>query len=1324
MSVDRDRDHLSGPSPRRVADWVCCEVEGHPVAFFVPASPGNGGDISPLLPNNALCLPVRSLGRDSLGEPALRTLTHALAAPEEWCLRQQERLSSELGTPFIVRALACTGQPEAAVASLQPATSRAPKCEHDDQPAVLDGGQLEIAPGSTCLTDLLEQAARFDKGISFVGADEAAHNVTYHQLWEAAQSVAGGLRARGVEPQQVVVLQLREARDFLPAFWGCVLCGAVPVPCGIPADLESAPSRNQLPKVRALLGDPPVITGAAGGWDLPSLMASPIEHPHRAAPDDLAVLLLTSGSTGTPRLVRQSHGAILSRCAGSKLFNGFGAEDVSLNWFPLDHVGGLLMFHVHDVFLGCQQVQGPLPAVLADPTRWLDWIERFRVTITWAPNFAFALVAARESAIRHRRWDLSSLRFILNGGEAIVARHAQRFMSLLRAHGLRTDAMHPAWGMTETCSGVTYEHAFASIPPNAQRVRVGAPIAGTSIRVVDDSGDVVSCGDEGHLQVKGASVTSGYHCAPEATAQAFTTDGWFKTGDRGVIDAGALTITGRDRDVIIINGLNVSCSEVEAVVEELSEVAPATAIAMAFREPTDPTDRLVVAFTPQGDAPADLPESIRDHVLRRLAVCPSRVLPVGFYDVPRTAIGKIQRAALLEKLRPLITGSSTRRQEGSCGVFRPTFRRRDRDPAPAPRDRRALVLCQPEQVAALEGSLSAMGIRYVIAAAGASASIHASDGDAHFLPEDPEDYRRLIATTWARLGGIDHVIHTLCCAPRHSLRADVTQELSSAIAAVERDCGLAGESLLHLLHTIDAFVPQKQRIAVTFATEAAQVVLPGDVPHYTVGTAFGLLKTARAEYRWLDARAVDFDALAPDVLIDEIAQPGVDDVVAYRSGARWVMRLSRASDPGEQPKSLPYTEGDLVLITGGLGGVGFEVARHLLQEKRARLLIVGRTSLPERATFAAHRDGPFAEAIERLQALEALGPVSYAAVDITRVTDLEVIVAAAELEHSRPLRAAFHLALDLAPGPISDITVAHLRAAVRAKCLGAISLHSILCKRSGSTMVSLSSVTGFFGGAGFAAYAGACSLLDSFGDWQRATSRVQNFTLGFSSWRGIGLSRRYKSDEAAAARGLQTLDVETALLALQARLGEPASRVLLGLDGEHAAIVAQRCDVPVLSDEVEIRCGSAAVPKLERWLESAPLRDALNRPVTPRLLVDDAIARQRTPAAYASLVSFDGELTAIWKELLELDNVEGDDNFFDLGGHSLVIPRMQEAIQRRLGLELPVVTFFKYPTLALLAGHIAESAGQQAPIGELVGLQNGRDERNAGIAALRAARGA
>ena len=251
------------------------------------------------------------------------------------------------------------------------------------------------------------------------------------------------------------------------------------------------------------------------------------------------------------------------------------------------------MFHLRDVYLGCEQIHIDTSFILDSPLKWLDYVDSHRATLTWAPNFAFALINNLGGQMESKHWDLSCLRFLVNAGEMINAQVARTFLGLLQPFGLPPTAMKPVWGMSETSSGVTYSDHFGSASEVASSsfVEVGQPIPGTSLRIVDGDGQIVEEGRIGRLQTKGLTVTQGYFRRPELNKAAFDEQGWFETGDLGFLRRGRLTITGRAKDIIIVNGVHYYSHEVEAVAEEVDGVdTSSSAVAFGVRLCGNETD--------------------------------------------------------------------------------------------------------------------------------------------------------------------------------------------------------------------------------------------------------------------------------------------------------------------------------------------------------------------------------------------------------------------------------------------------------------------------------------------------------------------------------------------------------------------------------------------------------------------------------------------------------------------------------------------------------------------------------------------------------------
>ena len=255
---------------------------------------------------------------------------------------------------------------------------------------------------------------------------------------------------------------------------------------------------------------------------------------HESQLDDLSLLLFTSGSTGKPKGVKLSLRNILVSTYGMAQVNQLSQQDITLNWMPLEHVASLVMFHLTEVYLGCQQIHVNSELILQNPLQWLDLIDKYRVTASWSPNFAYNLVNEKLANTSKQHWDLSCLRWLGNGSEAVVGQTTQRFLELLAPYGLASTTVSPGYGMSETCSGIAHSHSF-NLDNNDEFVSVGKPIPGIALRIVDEENQIVPEGEIGLLQVKGETVTSGYYQQPELNQEIFTTDGWFNTGDLGVL---------------------------------------------------------------------------------------------------------------------------------------------------------------------------------------------------------------------------------------------------------------------------------------------------------------------------------------------------------------------------------------------------------------------------------------------------------------------------------------------------------------------------------------------------------------------------------------------------------------------------------------------------------------------------------------------------------------------------------------------------------------------------------------------------------------------
>ena len=380
-----------------------------------------------------------------------------------------------------------------------------------DTPALCEGPPLEW-DSSLTLAMVLERTAQQhgETPITYIQPDGTTVQQTYAQLWCDAQAIMAGLRQLGLKPQDKVIFQLEDNQDFISAFWGCVLGGFIPAPISIPPSYDQDHSSlTKLHNVWQLLGQPLVLATTKSAsmiseWSknlsLDNFVVESLEdlqvftsdsQVFQNSSEDLAMLLLTSGSTGKPKAVMLSHRNLLSMCAGTIKLNQFSNQDITLNWMPIDHVGALVFLSIMAVDLGSPQIHVPTKRILGNPLEWLDLIDQYQATISWAPNFAFSLITDRKEEIDNGHWNLSSMRFLVNAGEAIVTKTARHFLRLLSPHGLSSDAIHPAFGMCETCSGITWSNRFALETSSDvdNFVELGQPIPGASLRIVLESGN-------------------------------------------------------------------------------------------------------------------------------------------------------------------------------------------------------------------------------------------------------------------------------------------------------------------------------------------------------------------------------------------------------------------------------------------------------------------------------------------------------------------------------------------------------------------------------------------------------------------------------------------------------------------------------------------------------------------------------------------------------------------------------------------------------------------------------------------------------------------
>lgn len=1222
--------------------------------------------------------------------------------------------------------------------------------------AVADGGLLERGPEYPETVQAALRRAAGDaegRGITYVRPDGSADVQTYAELVAAAQRVLGGLRAAGVQPGHPVLLQLDDARSFLTAFWACVLGGFLPTPAGVAPDYAAdGAATRRLHSAWRLLGRPLIVTDAGlqpaiadlgRRWGDRAVVVEAIEELgggeedgawHPVSAEDPVLHLLTSGSTGVPKCVRHRNRSIAALARAWQLVHGFDERDVTLNWMPLDHVGAIVMYHVRSVFQGSHHVCARPDAVLANPLRWLDWISEHRVTDTWAPNFAFALVNERERELRRGSWDLSSVRFLLNGGEAVVSRTAHRFLQLLAPHGLGAGVMRPAWGMSETSSGVTFSRLSGEDPSAGVRIvdqrsltgdlrfldapsgssvtftEVGGPVPGVQLRIVDDADAVLPEDRVGRLQVAGETLMDGYVDNPDS----FTEDGWFETGDLAFLHDGSLVITGRDEDVIVVNGANHLSYDVEAALERVDGVEATWAAAVGIFDPDRGGDRLAVFFVPTSadrEAQRQVVREIRTVLGQELGLQPDAVVPLDRAEFPKTASGKIQRASLRTALTEGAFDARVReldpdeREDGELPAwfFEPVWREAPAPPLAGTRSLEGVTLVlsagDAEYTSDLGERLQQVGGELVAVWQGEPGTELRlrPDGGYEMDPSSPSQYAELLADVERRVGRVRRLLHSWAAVPWRAAAPWAAE--SPADLAPYLVSGLY--SILWLLQAAAARGWTDADLLVI--TQGAYVADPEDRLDPRKGGIPGLVRTAAAEELVRSARHVDHEPVAEswrwaDLAFAELAG-GDEPVVARRGSERYALRLRMVGAPAASGPAI--AAGGLYLVTGGLGGVGFELAQYLLAAYGVRLLIVGRT--PESESE---------EVRSRVGELAELGDVRYVQANVADRAAVSGAVVEAEQACGVPLAGVLHLAGTLPSGGWDALDRHLLRVETReevervleAKLYGTYALAHVLRERPDAELVLFSSLNGLFGGASFGAYAAANSFLDAFATRWATREQRPVHCLAWSMWPGIGMNRDNPTVDAARRRGFRSIDVSQGLASFQGALGLDRPYLAIGLDPRSPDVLPE-LDAEQLDAEVVVAFeagsdGGVAVADLER--ETSEARARLGGRVSFRRLgalprgpsgeVDREAVLPLLDGGSARAMPFEEPQSSLeravadtFREVLGASQVGRHDSFFGLHGNSVRAAQVMARLNARLGANHALRTLYRHPTVRELA---------------------------------------
>ncbi len=487
--------------------------------------------------------------------------------------------------------------------------------------------------------------------LEFIGEDGVTA-VTYGQLEEMVWRTMAYLRAKGVTAGDRVALQLPKCAPFIYLHLAIMRLGAISLPLnpGYPAhelsyflrDAEAklffadSASRESLASILAELPEnqAAVFLDAHSDEQFQSLIAdsAPGEANDRAVPQDVdatCLMIYTSGTTGRPKGAELTHGNLTASIHSLHQAWGWQDSDILLHVLPLFHVHGLIVALHGALNAGATTVFLPK----FDPERTLQTLCARKCTILMAvPVMHRRLLNVANAA----GYDLSHVRLITSGSDRLPDELFSRFAATF-GHVLLE-----RYGMSETSM-------LLSNPLHGERRvgSVGLPLPGVEARVVHpETEERLPDGEVGAVQVRGENVFKGYWRQPQKTAEAFTPDGWFRTGDLGLREPdGYFTLKGRARDLIITGGYNVYPPEVELVLAE----HPAVLASAVIGCPDDEWGETVVAVIIPQPHTVVTREDIIAHCQTRLVNYKIPRHIIFAEDLPRNSLGKVQRARLQQE---------------------------------------------------------------------------------------------------------------------------------------------------------------------------------------------------------------------------------------------------------------------------------------------------------------------------------------------------------------------------------------------------------------------------------------------------------------------------------------------------------------------------------------------------------------------------------------------------------------------------------------------------------------------------------------------------
>ena len=536
-------------------------------------------------------------------------------------------------------------------------------------------------------TDTMYSNARSSANGMVTGEPHWPVRHTWAQVHETARRIAGGLAAAGVGPGDAVGVLAGAPVEIAPTAQGLWMRGASITMLHQPtARTNLLAWARDTTSVVHMIEAKTVVVSDPFTPTIPMLQQNgvsvvtveqlttgdPID-PVETSESDVALMQLTSGSTGWPKAVQITHRNLVSNAEAMFVGAGYDVEkDVIVSWLPLFHDMGMTGFLTVPMYFGAELIKVTPLDFLRDTLLWAKLIHRYKGTMTAAPNFAYSLFAKRlRNAARPGDFDLSTLRFALSGSEPVEPTVVEELCEAGAPFGLKPEAILAAYGMAETTVAVSFSElgsglvvdevdadllavlhrAVPTTKGNIRRlVSLGPLLDGLEARVIDEAGNLLPARGVGIIELRGEPVTPGYMTRCGFVA-AQDQNGWYETGDLGYLtEDGHIVVCGRVKDVIIMAGRNIYPTDIERAANRVRGVRPGCAVAVRL-DAGHRRESFAVAV--ESNAHEDSTEvrrikrQVAHEVVAEVDARPRNVAVLGPGTIPKTPSGKLRRTHAL-----------------------------------------------------------------------------------------------------------------------------------------------------------------------------------------------------------------------------------------------------------------------------------------------------------------------------------------------------------------------------------------------------------------------------------------------------------------------------------------------------------------------------------------------------------------------------------------------------------------------------------------------------------------------------------------------------